>query len=80
MGRNERLEKMKILIKLKSPDCLYHAAESIIWWNEDDEIDKEQTEIEKEKFKQVAQRWIEYGEYLTVEIDTEEESIRVLEV
>ena len=71
---------MKVQIKLKSPDCLYYAAESIVWWNEDDDEDVEQTEIEREKFERVAKKWIEYGEYLTVEIDTEKESIRVLEV
>ena len=73
---------MKVQVTLKSPDCLYYARESIVVWseNEDDEVDVEKTEVEQEKFKRVARKWFEYGEYLTVEIDTEEKSIRVLEV
>ena len=69
---------MKVKVNLKSPDCLYYAKESIVVWNEDGDEDVEQSEIEKEKFERVARKWFEYDEYLEVEIDTEEKSIRVL--
>ena len=59
---------MKVRVTLKSPDCLYYAAKDI------------DARDEKESFVRMAEKWFEYGEYLTVEIDTEEESIRVLEV
>ena len=71
---------MKVLVGLKSPDCLGCAKDTIIVWDENDDEDVEQSEIEKEKFECIARKWFEYGEYLTVEIDTEEKSIRVLEV
>ena len=73
---------MKVKVGLKSPDALEYAMDTIIVWNEDedDTEDVEQTENEIEKFKCVARKWFEYGECLTVEIDTEEKSIRVLEV
>lgn len=35
-------------------------------------------EIRHEKASEVAGKWFEYGEYLTVEIDTEKETIRVV--
>lgn len=37
-------------------------------------------EIRHEKASDVASKWFEYGEYLTVEIDTEKETIRVVPV
>jgi len=37
-------------------------------------------EIRYEKASDVASAWFEYGEYLTVEIDTEKETIRVVPV
>lgn len=35
-------------------------------------------ELRVEKALDVAGRWFEYGEYLTVEIDTDKETIRVV--
>lgn len=37
-------------------------------------------EIRYEKAQDVASTWFEYGEYLTVEIDTDKETIRVVPV
>lgn len=37
-------------------------------------------EIRFEKAQDVASKWFQYGEYLTVEIDTEKETIRVVPV
>ena len=37
-------------------------------------------ELRVEKALDVASKWFEYGEYLTVEIDTEKETIRVVPV
>lgn len=37
-------------------------------------------EIRHEKAADIASTWFEYGEYLTVEIDTEKETIRVVPV
>ena len=45
-------------------------------------LDNEETEIIKEshveKVKQIVSRWFEYGEYLTVEIDTDTETCAVV--
>jgi hypothetical protein len=71
---------MKVQVILNTPDCLYYTAENIVVWNKDGDEDVEQTEIEREKFARVAKKWVKYDELLVVEIDTEEESIRVLEV
>lgn len=37
-------------------------------------------EIHHEKAAEVASKWFQYGEYLTVEIDTKKETIRVVPV
>ena len=37
-------------------------------------------ELRYEKASDVADKWFQYGEYLTVEIDTEKETIRVVPV
>lgn len=68
---------------MKDPDSLYDAIEEA--------VDKELTsmeadeaealkEIRHEKASNVASEWFEYGEYLTVEIDTVEKTCRVLTV
>lgn len=37
-------------------------------------------EVRQERIKKIASKWFEYGEYLSVQIDTEAESISVLPV
>lgn len=68
---------------MKDPDCLYDAI--------NDEVDKleieglNEVELEgvkdrrKESFRDMASQWFEYGEYLTVEIDTELKTCVVIE-
>jgi hypothetical protein len=54
-----------VKITMKSPDCLYDAT---------DDLSEEDTE----KFNKIYDKWIEYGEYLTIEIDTEKETCIVV--
>lgn len=70
---------MKVKVTLKSPDCLFYAANNIVVYDDNDDEDIEQTEELREEFHNIAIKWFKYGECLTVEIDTEEESIRVLD-
>ena len=66
---------MKIRVTMKDPDTLHDAIEEAV--NED--IDAALPEDEREalsgcrieKVRDLASTWFEYGEYLTVEIDTE---------
>lgn len=56
---------MKIQIQFKTPDAVDNAIEYL---SEDD----------KELVKDIANKYIEYGELLTVEIDTDNETITVI--
>ena len=68
---------------MKAPDCLYEdISEEVALECEMLHLDNEETEIIKEshveKVKQIVSRWFEYGEYLTVEIDTDTETCAVV--
>ena len=67
---------MRFTVTMKDPDTLDDAIKDAVK-NEvkDLELDEDEKEavIEKrmEKYRAIANTWFEYGEYLTVEIDTE---------
>lgn len=76
---------MKFKVYMKDPDVLYDGIDEAI----DAELkasglpeDEQEAlrEIRHEKASDVASTWFQYGEYLTVEIDTEAETIRVVPV
>ena len=75
---------MKFQITMKDPDgvydCLSEAAEEAVNKIEGIDDDERETlkESKREKFKEICNTWFEYSEYLTVEIDTDEKSIRVV--
>ena len=60
---------MKIRITMKDPDGVYDSVSDVV-----------QTNSEREMVDMVLKQWFEYSEYLTVEVDTETNTIRVLEV
>lgn len=61
---------MKFLITLKDPDGLDYAITDAL---------QHDYNATSDQLKSIAKKWFEYGEYLTVEIDTETKSIKVLE-
>lgn len=70
-------------VTMKDPDVLYDA----ICDGLDEELkdmDEDEAEavrdIRHEKLQELASKWFEYGEYLTVEIDTDQATIRVVPV
>jgi hypothetical protein len=58
---------MKIKLHFKTPDALHYAMEDL-------------TSEEKDAMEELASRWIQYQECVTVEIDTEKETCVVVEV
>jgi nitrogen regulatory protein PII-like uncharacterized protein len=68
---------MKFQITMKDPDGVYdcmkdaakEAAEQVTGVDEDEREGLVETKMEK--IQKLAKQWFEYGEYLTVEIDTE---------
>lgn len=68
---------MKFRMSMKDPDSLHDAiklaAENEVAELEgiDDEERKDLVESRRAKAKEVCRTWFRYGEYLTVEIDTE---------
>ena len=75
---------MKIEISFKDPDALLDCINDAL----DDLVIEGLTDYEREKVKEVRQReiqdlcqkWFEYGEYLRVEVDTEKETCKVIEI
>lgn len=68
---------------MKDPDVLYDAINTAL--DEDlADMDEDEAEavrdIRHQKLSEMASKWFEYGEYLTVEIDTDTQTIRVVPV
>lgn len=62
----------KFCITFKDPDCLVSAVDSIDWKSMENEEDPPMTEEEKEDYIKVCTKnFITYGEYITIEFDTE---------
>lgn len=56
---------MKFTVNFKTPDALYYALKNM---EEDEEF----------KCKEFAEKYIKYGEYISVEFDTETRTVKVL--
>lgn len=72
-------------VYMKDTDVLHEAIDEAIdkelkASNLPDDEQEALREIRHEKASDVAGKWFEYGEYLTVEIDTDKETIRVVPV
>lgn len=77
---------MKFTVTMKDPDTLHDAIEEAVveyvngltgHLDEDDREDIIQNR--KEKIAEICQKWFRYGEYLSVEIDTEAGTASVCE-
>lgn len=69
---------------MKDPDCLYDAVNEALDKNMPPQLTREEWEQLKEtraeNVRDIAGKWFEYGEYLTVEIDTEAKTCTVVPV
>ena len=80
---------MKIQVTFKTPDALEYAARNYaeFFVNQNAKLIEQEYDGDvelfisdkKEEFEQFAKRWIEYGECVTLEIDTELNTCVVLE-
>lgn len=75
---------MKFTITFKDPDGVSIAIketveESLVDWEDEDEKESLR-EIREEKLYKDVRKWVEYGEYLNVEIDTDAGTCVVLPV
>lgn len=75
---------MKFKVTMKDPDTLYDAVSDAVHEEvsripglDNDEIEAVKSE-RKDKVKALCEKWFEYGEYLTVEIDTEAKTCMVV--
>ena len=74
---------MKFKITLKDPDGYYDGLQDAVKQSlaetnlPEDEQDMLR-DSRMEKLGELLDKWFEYGEYLTVEVDTEEESIKIV--
>lgn len=75
---------MKVKVQMKDPDTLYDAindavSEQLTLEGLTDPEERESLlEIRRERIQGLAGKWFRYGEYLTVEIDTEAQTCTVL--
>lgn len=74
---------MKFKVTMKDPDTLYDAVNDAvkaqieeIGITDEDEIEA-LLEKRAEKVREICAEWFEYGEYLTIEIDTEAKTATV---
>jgi hypothetical protein len=76
---------MKIRVTMKNPDALHDAVEEAVKEelanadNLSEEEKEEIMEIRRNENIEKARKWFEYGEYLTVEIDTEADTCVVVQ-
>lgn len=73
---------MKIRIYLKDPDTLYDAINDALEEETFGLTNQEEINLLKEKraesYRELAGEWFEYGEYVMLEMDTEEKTMRVV--
>jgi hypothetical protein len=65
-----------LTLTFKTPDVLSDAIDNELQYKEYEE--EYEREGEKEKLEKICHRWIQYGEYVTVEIDTEKRTAKVV--
>lgn len=65
---------MKFKITMKSPNGVADSVDAAL-----EGLSEDEREERKEKIETLLSKWFEFGEYLTVEVDTDAESIRVCE-
>lgn len=76
---------MKFRVSFKNPDALQESIEEAVnrTLTSSDLAEDEQEVVKEKRMENVGQlceKWFKYGEYLLVEIDTVEETIRVVPV
>jgi len=73
---------MKFKVTMKDPDTLYDAINDAVDDLKIEGLSNEELEAikepRKEAIRELCSQWFEYGEYLTVEIDTEAKTCTVL--
>lgn len=75
---------MKVRITFKDPDGVYEAIDDAVKESlKTDGLDKDEaeaiSELRHEKVSRVLSKWVEYGEYVTVEFDTDAGTAIVVE-
>ncbi len=68
---------MKFTVTLKTPDALYDSLQDAVQ-NETGGDEDRYHELFDETMK-LCERWFKYGEYVTLEIDTEKKTCKVSE-
>lgn len=64
-------------VTFKTPDCLEHLLEQV---SDQDHLDTEQKQDEIERIGQIAKKFIRWGEYCYVEIDTDTMTFKLQEI
>lgn len=70
-------------VTMKDPDSVYEGINDALDEELNDMPEDEAEairELRMEKAQDIASEWFEYGEYLTVEVDTDRQTIRVVPV
>lgn len=74
---------MKITVSFKNPDALDESIDESFQDLKIEGLDEEELEAVKEtrkaETKEICEKWFKWGEYLTVEVDTEAKTCTVIE-
>lgn len=68
---------MKVRLVFKTPDVVENAVNEAI--SDGTTFSEEEIENFPDEFKELAKKWIQYGECVTLEIDTEKKTCVVVE-
>lgn len=73
---------MKITITFKDPDQVYEGITEALEETDWSGMHEDEVEILKEKrrerYQEICSEWFKWGEYITLEVDTETKTIRVV--
>lgn len=63
-------------ISMKTPDAVEYGIKSAL---EYEDMDEYEAEAREDELKELCEKWFEFGECVTIEINTEEGTAKVLE-
>lgn len=71
---------MKLSIGFKTPDAIHYALEEYRDYSGDEDDGRELTEEEMEEAKEKLEKWIRYGESITIEFDLNKMTAKVVSI
>jgi hypothetical protein len=71
---------MKLSIGFKTPDAIHYALDEYRDYSGESDDGEELTEEQKEEAREKLERWIRYGESVTIEFDLDKMTAKVAKI